>query len=441
MGTQEGSGNESRKKRRPNPVRKEYVVALDLMEDETLVSLQDNGLVRLWEMNSATIARHLDTWRRMTGAPEEDSLRMEYESSNSREASSPKHGKEDPSNDPHVGGNQWAGGTGGADTAGLGGKGGPYRLDKGHDVHQISDEEKANISDEALEQARKMGKEALSKRLEEIQMHSNEAAAYFDLLNGVKSEVSQLRVVLESVQARGQERQWLRHQTSGDLDDTKLVDGITGEQNIYRRRTEADPTGMVQDKPKRMTFVMDISGSMYRFNGYDGRLENLMQTAVMIMESLHGFDQKYEWSMVGHSGDSEAIPLVEFGKPPKNEKERFAVCQTMHAHAQYCWSGDHTVEAIETAISTIAEKEADDYMVIAVSDANLRRYGIAPREVSEALTKDPKVSASIIFIGSLFDEAKQVQKAIPAGKCFVCLDTAKMPTTFKDIFTSRIFRD
>ena len=34
----------------------------------------------------------------------------------------PKHGKED--DKPHVGGNQWAGGTGGSDTAGLGGRGG-----------------------------------------------------------------------------------------------------------------------------------------------------------------------------------------------------------------------------------------------------------------------------------------------------------------------------
>ena len=29
------------------------------------------------------------------------------------------------------------GGTGGRDTAGLGGKGGPYRLDAGHQVHQV----------------------------------------------------------------------------------------------------------------------------------------------------------------------------------------------------------------------------------------------------------------------------------------------------------------
>eukprot|EP00952_Eustigmatos_sp_NYUAD-ZCMA_P005492 23940-Eustigmatos_ZCMA.PRE.1 len=39
-------------------------------------------------------------------------------------ASTPKHGKEDEKNEPHVGGNTWAGGTGGSDTAGLGGRGG-----------------------------------------------------------------------------------------------------------------------------------------------------------------------------------------------------------------------------------------------------------------------------------------------------------------------------
>ena len=54
----------------------------------------------------------------------------------------------DPSNDPHVGGNTWAGGTGGRDTAGLGGKGGPYRLDAGHDVYQVSDAEKEAVPNE-----------------------------------------------------------------------------------------------------------------------------------------------------------------------------------------------------------------------------------------------------------------------------------------------------
>ena len=54
----------------------------------------------------------------------------------------------DPSNAPHIGGNTWAGGTGGRDTAGLGGKGGPYRLDAGHDVFQLSDQEKQAVPEE-----------------------------------------------------------------------------------------------------------------------------------------------------------------------------------------------------------------------------------------------------------------------------------------------------
>ena len=56
--------------------------------------------------------------------------------------------KVDPDNAPHVGGNTWAGGTGGRDTAGLGGKGGPYRLDAGHTVYQVSDAEKDAVPEE-----------------------------------------------------------------------------------------------------------------------------------------------------------------------------------------------------------------------------------------------------------------------------------------------------
>lgn len=74
----------------------------------------------------------------------------------------------DPTNAPHVGGNTWAGGTGGRDTAGLGGKGGPYRLDAGHDVHQLSDEEKDAVPDDVKRAAREMGRRAFKQRLESV---------------------------------------------------------------------------------------------------------------------------------------------------------------------------------------------------------------------------------------------------------------------------------
>lgn len=65
-------------------------------------------------------------------------LQITTERESGRDPTAPKHGKADARNQPHVGGNTWAGGTGGTSTAGLGGKGGPYRLDAGHDVSQVS---------------------------------------------------------------------------------------------------------------------------------------------------------------------------------------------------------------------------------------------------------------------------------------------------------------
>lgn len=47
-----------------------------------------------------------------------------------------------------------------------------------------------------------------------------------------------------TLQAKGKERQWLKHQSHGDLDDAKLIDGLTGESSIYKRRGEKEPEVM-----------------------------------------------------------------------------------------------------------------------------------------------------------------------------------------------------
>lgn len=47
----------------------------------------------------------------------------------------------------------------------------------------------------------------------------------------------------------------------------------------------------------------------------------------------------------GHSGEESDLPLVKIGSEPKNEKERLHVLRNMHAHAQFCMSGDHTLSA------------------------------------------------------------------------------------------------
>lgn len=109
----------------------------------------------------------------------------------------------------------------------------------------------------------------------------------------VGREIAQLRVVLQSAETRAKERQWLKHQTTGELDDAKLIDGVTGERLIYKRRGEAVPlAGAPPPEPRRLHFVLDVSGSMYRFNSQDGRLNRVLETAVLVMEGFRGFENK-----------------------------------------------------------------------------------------------------------------------------------------------------
>lgn len=79
----------------------------------------------------------------------------------------------------------------------------------------------------------------------------------------------------------------------------------------------------------------------------------------------------------------------------------------MHAHSQFCMSGDYTLEATDVGIRELAQEEADEHFVVVLSDANLERYGIRPELFARVLTSDPQVNAFAIFIGSLGDQAER----------------------------------
>lgn len=80
----------------------------------------------------------------------------------------------------------------------------------------------------------------------------------------------------------------------------------------------------------------------------------------------------------------------------------------MHTHTVYCMSGDYTIEATEHAVNVMADEDADESIVIVLSDANLSRYNISPSELSTVLTaKEPKVQAYAIFIGSRGSQAQK----------------------------------
>lgn len=72
-------------------------------------------------------------------------------------------------------------------------------------------------------------------------MSDYDAEMYESFSSRVRRQVQSLRVILDSLQAKSRERVWLRHQTSGELDDTKLIEGLAGERAIYKKRGDEEP--------------------------------------------------------------------------------------------------------------------------------------------------------------------------------------------------------
>ncbi|PSN51375.1 von Willebrand factor A domain-containing protein 8, partial [Blattella germanica] len=408
-----------------------YLEIIDLLNhklpgsNQGVVTVDAGGCVRLWETALFSLEKSLTEWRQMIGS-ERKYLQITVDRPSGKDVTAPKHGKVDEKGDPHVGGNTWAGGTGGRDTAGLGGKGGPYRLDAGHKVHQVSQAEKDAVPEHVKKAAREMAEKAFKQRLREIHMSEYDAQLYSQFSDAVSRQVQALRVILNSLQAKSKERQWMRHQTSGELDDTKLIE-------------EKEPEmGAPQTKPKRLKLVVDVSGSMYRFNGYDGRLDREMEAVVLVMEAFQGHEGRIQYDIVGHSGDSHVITFIDHKNPPADNKQRLDVIKTMHAHSQFCMSGDHTLEATQSAIASLSKEDCDEAIVVILSDANLERYGIPPERFSAALNSDSRVNAYAIFIGSLGDQATRLTGKLPAGRAFVCLDLKDIPQILQQIFSASV---
>lgn len=86
--------------------------------NDGLVTVDTGGCIRMWETALVNIERSLEEWRRMIGHGDDKPLQVTYDKESDRKADNPKHGKTDPTGAAHHGGNTWAGGTGGSNTAG-----------------------------------------------------------------------------------------------------------------------------------------------------------------------------------------------------------------------------------------------------------------------------------------------------------------------------------
>ena len=208
------------------------------------------------------------------------------------------------------------------------------------------------------------------------------------------------------------------------------------------------PTDDAEFRKRTLLFLVDVSGSMYRFQMMDGRLARMLEATMLVMEALEGLEGKYEYAIRGHSGESDGVEFVEFGQPPSNRGERLKVLQRMVAHSQFCDTGDRTIEATRRAISDVSargfvdDEEERKHLVVALSDANFSRYGLDPRWWAEALSDSDAVAAHAVMVGSIADEASLVAGALPRGRGHVCFDADELPVVFKRILQhARIIDD
>ena len=250
-------------------------------------------------------------------------------------------------------------------------------------------------------------------------------------------QIQHLVNVLNDLQANAKERTWLMRQQEGELDERRLTNALTGERSVFKRRQEAPPEiGAPQTKPKRIRFLVDLSASMYSMQ-YDGRLEREIKTMLMIMEAFsHVPKEKFVYDIVGHHGESSHVQMTNSTKPPESIGERWKVLRDSDATMTYVMSGDSTLEAIEWSCRDIAKQEADDYFVIALSDANLTRYGITINSLEKVMKSNEKVKCALICLDR-GDEGKELAKRLP-GKAFQVREMRALPQVLSSILTTML---
>ncbi|CAB4415023.1 unnamed protein product [Rhizophagus irregularis] len=416
-----------------------------------LLTMDISGVVRIWQVDAGQLINAAKTWRKLVGSIDQRTLSIIYEDSEGNVISEhiENDGLQDRSsgNGSGEGNGNGNGGSGGGGTGGGAGDGGGDQLNlEGReptfiDVSNMEIRTEAKPPLELTDAQRELHEISMQKRREQINMTQADSEKFRSYLTNVQREIRELRVILESIESKNKERVWLKNQSSGDVDDTKLIEGLTGDRNIYKRRGENDPEiGFFQQHPKKMYFLFDLSASMYRFNSHDRRLERSMEVALMIMESFKSFEHKFQYRIIGHSGDGPNIELVKEGKYPRTEKESLKIINQMFNHSQFCLSGDNTVSATAYAIKDIVKEEADDYFVVVLSDANIQQYRINPEDIARALNADERVTSSIIFIGSLADQAEKLKKYL-GNKAHICMDNKDLPKIMKSIFLASMLKD
>jgi MoxR-like ATPase len=298
-------------------------------------------------------------------------------------------------------------------------------------------------------------------------------------LSSVADSIALVAASIEALEATQKEREWLGNSSFGELDDRKLVDAVAGEPTVFMRRGfPSVPVGMPQRRPKYMDIVVDLSASMARFNAFDGRLDRICESLVLLMEAARGMEHKLVFEVHGHSGSAVRLPLltcasvyttdadktaaeqgnsnVEKDSPARMARAadssavayedlakptaRADVLAKCVSHSRMAMTGDGTVEGLRLALANAAENvDADERFVILVSDANLGGYGVSPEEIGGLLAeyRPLGVRGHVVFIAEE-NAADWFVRKLPPGAANVCTSTSELPQVLCSIWTEAL---
>ncbi|KAI3640849.1 hypothetical protein MIR68_001727 [Amoeboaphelidium protococcarum] len=311
--------------------------------------------------------------------------------------------------------------------------------------HLLTRETSPQLSKEILEAQQRVRQAALKKRLSAISTSEIQAEEYERRKQKIFGSIRELKTILEASELKTKEKQWQSNQVYGDFDDRKIVDSVVGERNIYKRRFVKENNPFATNLlPKKLIISFDVSASMSRYNPHDGRLERTLEVALMLLESLCGFEHKFKYEICGHSGDAAYIPFVRSSQYPKTDSERLKIIEQMHAHSTHCIAGDNTLNALklvtDAAASTDSQEEFDERIVVLISDANIEQYGISASDLRQEMenVRENVVSSYLIFIGSFRNLAQKLLKELPVGHCYICEDSSDLPGIVRRILSQRL---
>ncbi|KAJ3223480.1 von Willebrand factor A domain-containing protein 8 [Clydaea vesicula] len=229
---------------------KKLILKLIELDDGNLLTIDLKGTCRVWQVEYEKILTDLITWKKLTGGIDNESLSIIYNNGivfdndlNSTEknvavyvseldkngigegsgSGSGKGSGEGSGSGESEGGNEGAAG-------GSGGTGGPGSAEpslEGRksgtiDVSNFKFRLPGEIPKEITEARRDLHDLAMKKRLQQLGMTGRDMETFQKYHQNVKREITELRRILETVEAKNKERVWLRNQSTGDLDDSKL---------------------------------------------------------------------------------------------------------------------------------------------------------------------------------------------------------------------------